>query len=215
MKTKEDDLKIAIEVFDRCCKKLYKHRNPNIRLEKSSELLSNWFLDGLKDLNPLTLGSNSHPDFIVQNVGFELKSTKTKGLIQFNSTIPCGGYLHNNEERECYYVIARYIKDRQFGYLEDFTLVDGDFFNNDRNLSFTHRNSQEKKFGSFQDGIVRYRKMYHFPSPHNEIPGVRFISKYNNAQSYNSNLQLEKVISRSNSTCEEFTFYVYAHDLLV
>lgn len=45
-------------------------------------------------------------------MGFELKSTKTKGLIQFNSTISCGGYLHNNEERECYYVIARYIKDR-------------------------------------------------------------------------------------------------------
>lgn len=34
MKTKVDDLKIAIEVFDRCCKKLYKHRNPNIRFRE-------------------------------------------------------------------------------------------------------------------------------------------------------------------------------------
>ncbi|WP_406589454.1 hypothetical protein [Bacillus atrophaeus] len=55
----ESALKVAIEIFHRSCKKLHKHRNPNIRLKKSTELLSNWFLDGLHDLDPITLGSNS------------------------------------------------------------------------------------------------------------------------------------------------------------
>ncbi|WP_406589455.1 hypothetical protein [Bacillus atrophaeus] len=143
-----------------------------------------------------------------------MKSKNDKEFIQFNSTIPCGGYRHKLLHGECYYVIARYVEDREFGYLEDYTVVDGDFFNNDRKLAFSHRSSQETQFGSYCDGVIRYRKMYQFPTPHKTIPGVSFISKYNNSLDYNSSLFLDDELVREDSNGNRFTFYFYRHDLL-
>lgn len=210
----EHALRMAIEVFHRSCVKLSRHRNPNIYLKGNDELLSDWFTDGLQDLNPHTLGANEHPDYIMDTVGFELKSLTGRGQIQFNSTIPCGGYIHGVHAGECYYVVARYTKERQYGYLRDYTIVDGDFFNHDRAWAFSHVNTQETGFGNYADGVVRHRKMYSFPSPHREVEGVAFISKFDNANQYNGNLILEGEIDRIDENGSVLPFYVYRHSLI-
>jgi len=211
----EHALQIAIEVFHRSCVKLQRHRNPNIYMKGNNELLSDWFEDGLDDFEPETLGANEHPDYIIRGVGFELKSLRGMGQIQFNSTIPCGGFKHSETlEGECYYVIARYSQERQYGYLAEYTVVDGDFFNNDRDWAFSHANTQETEFGTYGDGVCRHRKMYSFPSPHKHIDGVAFISKFDNASDYNSNLQLERHVDRIDVHGEAHRFFVYRHALL-
>ncbi|MCG7335270.1 hypothetical protein MHZ95_08275 [Sporosarcina sp. ACRSM] len=204
----------AIEVFHRSCEKLHKHRNPNIYLKGNDELLSDWFFEGLRDLNPVSLGANDHPDCVINNVGFELKSLRTKGQIQFNSTIPCGAFKHNDLQGECYYVVARYKTDRTYGYLTDYSIVDGDFFNDDRDCAFAHANTQETGFGSYGDGVVRHRKMYQFPSPHRTIEGVSFISKYNNVTKFNNSLIKDGHVDRVNINGKNNRFYIYRHKLL-
>lgn len=183
-------------------------------MKGNDELLSDWFTDGLDNLQPHSLGANDHPDYIMQTVGFELKSLSGKGQIQFNSTIPCGGYKHGELEGECYYVVARYTKERQYGYLADYTVVDGDYFNNDRDFAFAHANTQETGFGTYGDGVVRHRKMYSFPSPHREIEGVAFVSKFDNVSDFNSNLELERHIDRVDNNGGTLRFYIYRHSLL-
>lgn len=208
-------LQIAIEVFHRSCLKLQRHRSPTIYMKGNNELLSEWFIDGLEDLKPGTLGANGHPDYIIQGVGFELKSLRGAGQIQFNSTIPCGGFRHNEDlEGECYYVIARYTLDRQYGYLSDFTIVDGDFFNNDREWAFSHANTQDTGFGTYADGVCRHRKMYSFPSPHSQVRNVSFISKYKTASEYNNNLTIEGSIDREDVNGNVTDFYVYRYTSL-
>lgn len=120
-------LQIAVEIFEKKCMQLVRHRNPNIYLKSNAELFSDWFEDGLNDYTIQKLGANAHPDLIVNGVGIELKSLKTNSQIQFNSTIPCGGFRHGNISGECYYAVARYTTERNYGYLEDFTICDGDF----------------------------------------------------------------------------------------
>lgn len=210
----EHALRTAIEVFHRSCVKLRRHRNPNIYMQNNNELLSDWFLDDLRDLEPYSLGANDHPDYIIKGVGFELKSLKTRGQIQFNSTIPCGGFKHGNLEGECYYVVARYTAERTYGYLADYSIVDGDYFNHDREWAFSHMNSQEAEFGTYGDGVVRHRKMYSFPSPHRNIEGVAFISKFDFVHEINPNLILEGYIDRVDTNGQSFRFYVYRHAFL-
>ncbi|MEI4619840.1 hypothetical protein [Bacillus cereus] len=210
----EHALKTAIEVFHRSCIKLQRHRYPNIFMEGNNELLSEWFLDSLSDLEPLSLGKNDHPDYVIHNVGFELKSLKTKGQIQFNSTIPCGGFKHGDLEGECYYVVARYTTERNYGYLADYSVVDGDYFNHDRNWAFSHMNSQESGFGTYGDGVVRYRKMYQFPSPHKSIEGISFISKFPFVHEINSNLVPNNYVDRVDVNGQPYRFYVYRHAFL-
>ncbi|WP_427036558.1 hypothetical protein [Cytobacillus pseudoceanisediminis] len=210
----EHALRMAIEIFHRSCLKLSRHRNPNIYMRGNDELLSDWFTAGLEDLQPESLGANDHPDYIMETVGFELKSLRGRGQIQFNSTIPCGGYVHGRYEGECYYVVARYSQERQYGYLEDFSVVDGDYFNHDREWAFAHVNTQQTGFGTYADGVVRHRKMYSFPSPHREIEGVALVSKYDNAADYNGNLILERYIDREDTRGHTVRFYVYRHAAL-
>lgn len=212
--SEEHALSTAIEVFHRSCVKLQRHRNPNIYMKNNDELLSDWFLDGLQDLEPTSLGANDHPDYIINGTGFELKSLRGKGQIQFNSTIPCGGFIHGELEGECYYVVARYITERNYGYLVDYTIVDGDYFNHDRTWAFSHVNIQETGFGTFGDGVCRHRKMYSFPSPHRDVQGVAFISKFDCANEINSNLVLERYIDRVDVSGNVFRFYVYRHAFL-
>ena len=90
----EQGLRIAVEVFDIKCVHLSRHRNPNIYLKGNDELFSDWFEDGLNSYTIQKLGANAHPDLIVNDVGIELKSLRSNGQIQFNSTIPCGGFRH-------------------------------------------------------------------------------------------------------------------------
>ncbi|HDR8491656.1 TPA: hypothetical protein QC448_002689 [Bacillus cereus] len=208
-------LQIAVEIFEKKCMQLVRHRNPNIYLKSNAELFSDWFEDGLNDYTIQKLGANAHPDLIVNGVGIELKSLKTNSQIQFNSTIPCGGFRHGNISGECYYAVARYTTERNYGYLEDFTICDGDFFNHDREKAFSHHNEQVKGFGDFGDGVCRHRKMYSFPSPLRSVRGVSLISKFSNATDYNSNLVLEETVARENTQGEEFIFYVYRHNVLV
>lgn len=212
--TVQQSVALAVEVFSKKCYQLAKHRNPNIYLKSNKELFSDWFEDGLENYKILKLGDNSHPDLIVDGVGFELKSLKTNGKIQFNSTIPCGGFQHGIHSGECYYAVARYTTDRNYGYLKDFTICDGDFFNHDRHLAFSHLNEQEKGFGDYGDGIVRFRKMYSFPSPIRSVPGISLISKYPDLASYDPNLTLETDITRTDTKGTNFTFYVYRHNLI-
>ncbi|MEF3329674.1 hypothetical protein [Oceanobacillus oncorhynchi] len=207
-------VQIAIDVFHRSCIKLQRHRNPNIYMKGNDELLSDWFTDGLEDLDPSTLGANEHPDYLIRGVGFELKSLRGKGQIQFNSTIPCGGFKHGDLEGECYYVIARYTQERQYGYLADYTIVDGDYFNHNREWAFAHANTQEREFGDYSDGVCRHRKMYSFPSPHREFSGVALISKYNHLNQYNRNLTLEHNINRMDKNGQVHVFYIYRHNFL-
>jgi hypothetical protein len=206
--------RIAIEVFENKSLKLIKHRNPNIYLKSNDELFSDWFEDGLEGYTIQKLGANAHPDLIIDNVGFELKSLKTNGQIQFNSTIPCGGFRHGELAGECYYAIARYTTERNYGYLKDFTICDGDFFNHNREQAFAHQNEQETGFGDYGDGVCRHRKMYSFPSPLRQVPGVSFISKFDGAKDINNSLVLERHIDRINTHGEAFRFYVYRHNML-
>lgn len=207
-------IKIAIEVFDIKCRQLAKTRHPNIYVEGSKELFSDWFEDGIP--YPIThLGANDHPDAIIQDVGFELKSKVGNGQIQFNSTIPTGRFKHREIEGECYYAISRYVKDRSFGQLHDFTITYGDFFNFDHEWAHSHMNSQETSFGNYGDGVVRYRKMYSFPTPTKDVPGVSLILDVDDAETLNSNLILESTISRfEKDTDVEHVFYVYRHKLI-
>lgn len=209
-----ESLKIAIEVFNAKCLQLIKHRKPNIYLKSNAELFSDWFEDGLDTALIQKLGANAHPDLIVSGVGFELKSLKTNSQIQFNSTIPCGGFQHGNISGECYYAVARYRTDRNYGYLEDFTICDGDFFNHDRSKAFSHQNEQVTGFGDYGDGVCRHRKMYSFPSPLRTVEGISLISKFANATSFNENLVLDERVIRTDTLGNEYVFYVYRHNLL-
>ncbi|TPG69302.1 hypothetical protein EEL31_12730 [Brevibacillus laterosporus] len=210
----EQGLRIAVDVFDKKSQKLVRHRRPNIYLKSNAELFSDWFEDSLNDYTIQKLGANAHPDLIVNGVGIELKSLRANGQIQFNSTIPCGGFRHGNIEGECYYAIARYTTERNYGYLEDFTICDGDLFNHNRERAFAHLNGQETGFGDYGDGVVRHRKMYSFPSPLRVVTGISLISKFDNASEFNSSLVLERQIERVDTTGDTFTFYVYRHNLL-
>lgn len=212
--TQRAALRIAIEVFETKCQQLSRHRNPNIFLESNQELFSNWFEDGLNDYTIQYLGSNAHPDLIINGIGFELKSLRSLGQIQFNSTIPCGGFRHNGITGECYYAIARYTTERNYGYLDYFTICDGDYFNHNREWAFSHLNEQETGFGDYGDGVCRYRKMYSFPSPLRQVTGISFISKFENVCDINGNLVLDGHIDRVNRRGETLRFYVYRHILL-
>lgn len=207
-------IKIAIEVFDIKCRQLAKTRYPNIFVQGSKELFSDWFEDGIP-YDITNLGANDHPDAIIQGVGFELKSKTGNGQIQFNSTIPTGRFNHKGNEGECYYAIARYEKDRSFGQLHDFIICYGDFFNFDHEFAHAHMNSQEKNFGDYGDGVVRYRKMYSFPTPTKVVPGVALILDINDAERLNPNLVLERKISRYEKGSDtEHKFFVYRHKLI-
>lgn len=208
-------IQIAIEVFEKKCQSLAVHRNPSIYLKDNAELFSDWFEDRLSGYNTVKLGANAHPDIILNGVGFELKSLKGTGQIQFNSTIPCGGFQHGSHAGECFYAVARYSVERNNGYLQDFTICDGDFFNHNRQLAFSHANSQETEFGDYEDGVVRHRKMYSFPSPLRQVKGVSLISKFDNLTSINRDLVLRARIERTSRTGQIFNFYVYGHNLLV
>lgn len=186
-------------------------RNPNIYLKGNAELFSDWFEDGLENYEIIKLGANAHPDLILNNVGFELKSLKTNSQIQFNSTIPCGGFKHGEIEGECYYAIARYNTERNYGYLNDFTICDGDFFNHNREQAFSHQNSQITGFGDYGDGVLRNRKMYSFPSPIRKAPGVSLITKYDNLESYSREIKLSETIVRKDTNNHSILFYVYRH----
>lgn len=214
MTPEEQGLRIAVEVFEKKCQKLVRHRRPNIYLKSNKELFSNWFEDGLDEYDIQKLGANAHPDLIINGVGMELKSLQGNGHIQFNSTIPCGGFQHGNIAGECYYAVARYTTEREYGYLEDFTICDGDFFNHNREMAFAHHNEQETGFGDFENGVIRYRKMYSFPSPLRTVEGISLISKYDYANQFNGNLVLDGHIEREDSNGETFIFYVYRHNLL-
>lgn len=208
-------IKIAVEIFDIKCRQLAKTRHPNIYIKNSKELFSDWFEDGIP-YGITHLGANDHPDAIIQNVGFELKSKKDNGQIQFNSTIPTGRFNHKGLEGECYYAIARYEKDRSFGQLHDFIICYGDFFNFNHEFAHAHMNSQEKNFGDYGDGVVRYRKMYSFPTPTKSVPGVALILDIDDAEKFNANLVLEKKISRYGKDCNtEYEFFVYRHKLVM
>ncbi|MFJ5750948.1 hypothetical protein ACIP97_20560 [Peribacillus frigoritolerans] len=210
----EHALRISVEVFDKKCQKLVRHRRPNIYLKSNAELFSDWFEDGLDDYTIQKLGANAHPDLIINGVGFELKSLRANGQIQFNSTIPCGGFRHGNISGECYYAVARYTTERNYGYLEDFTICDGDFFNHNRERAFAHQNEQETGFGDFGDGVVRHRKMYSFPSPLRTVTGISLVSKFNNAHELYPVVQLDRQINRIDAHGETHSFYVYRHNLL-
>lgn len=207
-------IKIAIEVFDIKCRQLARTRHPNIFVKDSKELFSDWFEDGI-DYPIIHLGANDHPDAIIEKVGFELKSKVGNGQIQFNSTIPTGRFKHKGYEGECYYAITRYVKDRNFGQLHDFTICYGDYFNFNHEFAHAHMNSQEKSFGDYGDGVVRYRKMYSFPTPTKDVPGVSLILDIDDAENLNPNLILESVIIRKGKdNQEERTFFVYRHKLI-
>jgi hypothetical protein len=211
---KKHGIKIAVEIFDIKCRQLAKTRHPNIYMKNSKELFSDWFEDGIP-YEITHLGANDHPDAIIQKVGFELKSLKGSGQIQFNSTIPTGRFSHKGIEGECYYAIARYIEDRNFGQLEDFTITYGDFFNFDHEFAHSHMNSQEGNFGDYGDGVVRYRKMYSFPSPTRIVKGVSLILDTEIAEKLNSNLILDSTVCRLvKTTGEERKFYVYRHKMI-
>lgn len=209
-------LETALIIFERSCQKLIKHRNPNIHLTGNAELLSDWFKDGLDEFKIITSGANSHPDYVINGVGFELKSLKTTGQIQFNSTVPCGGFRHSSVrhgslEGECYYVIAKYTEERNYGYLEDYTICDGDFFNFRREWAFSHANHQETGYGNFGDGVCRYRKMYSFPSPQGQVKGISFISKFKDLELEYRFLEYEERIVKLDQEKAQFPFYVYRY----
>lgn len=212
---KLEGIKVAIEIFNAKCRQLERVRHPNIFVKGQKELFSDWFEDGIN--YPIKhLGANDHPDCIIKGVGFELKSLKTNGQIQFNSTIPTGRFDHKGVAGECYYAIARYVEDRSFGQLEDFTICYGDFFNFNREWAFSHMNSQETNFGDYGDGVVRYRKMYSFPSPTKQVPGVSLILDISYAEQIDPNLTLEVAISRKEKgTNFGHTFYVYRHKSII
>lgn len=211
---KLDGIKVAIEIFDIKCRQLSKIRHPNIYVEGQKELFSAWFEDGIP-YSIKHLGANDHPDCIIKGVGFELKSLTSNSQIQFNSTIPTGRFNHKGIAGECYYAIARYKKDRNFGQIEDFTITYGDYFNFNHEWAFSHMNSQETHFGDYGDGVVRYRKMYSFPTPTKEVPGVSLILDVDDAEELDSNLTLEASIDRyEKGTHVEHKFYVYRHKML-
>lgn len=216
-----ETLKIVTDVFDIKCKNLIKFRNPNIFLKNNKELFSDWFTDSLDHYTITELGANDHPDLIFNanedkiGVGIELKSLRGNGQIQFNSTIPCGGFNHKGYSGECYYAVARYEIERNNGYLEDFTICDGDYFNVDREWAFSHLNNQQTGFGDFEDGVCRFRKMYSFPSPLKRVPGISFISKYNNLNEINGNLIQDETIMKNDKNGIQHTYFVYRHKDLI
>ena len=210
----QESVALVTQVFSIKCQQLARHRNPNIYLKSNNELFSDWFENGLEEYDVVKLGANSHPDLIVNGLGIELKSLQGNGHIQFNSTIPCGGFQHGEHSGECYYAVARYTVDRNYGYLQDFTICDGDFFNHDREMAFSHANEQATGFGDYGDGVVRYRKMYSFPSPLRNVTGVSLISKYSDLEDYDSNLTLEGEIIREDVMGQEIPFFVYRHNAI-
>lgn len=210
----QDGLQIVIEIFEKKCSQLLKHRNPNIYLKSNSELFSDWFEDELHNYDILKLGANAHPDLIINGVGIELKSLQGNSQIQFNSTIPCGGFKHDKISGECYYAIARYKTERKYGYLEDFTICDGDFFNHDRQRAFSHLNLQETGFGDYGDGVCRHRKMYSFPSPLRKVTGISLISKFSNVSELSDNIIFNEKTTKIDSQGNVFDFYIYRHKLL-
>jgi hypothetical protein len=123
--SEEHGLRIAIDIFHKKSQRLVQHRHPNIYLKSNDELFSNWFEDGLEEYDIQKLGANAHPDIIINSVGFELKSLRTNGQIQFNSTIPCGGFKHNDITGECYYAVARYKTERMTVILKTLQFVMG------------------------------------------------------------------------------------------
>jgi hypothetical protein len=210
----EHALRIVTEVFHKKCVQLSRHRNPQIFQKDNKELFSNWFEYGLDDYHIQKLGANAHPDLIVNGVGIELKSLRGSGHIQFNSTIPCGGFRHGDLQGECFYAVARYTTEREYGYLADFTICDGDFFNHNREWAFAHFNDQETGFGDYGDGVCRHRKMYSFPSPIRTVQGITLISKFDNVEEINRNLVLHQEIERVDKNGQTFKFYVYKHNLI-
>lgn len=212
--SKEAGIKIAIEIFDIKCQQLAKTRHPNIYMKGTQELFSDWFEDGIP-YEITKLGANDHPDAIIEGVGFELKSKTGNGDIQFNSTIPTGRFKHRRAEGECYYAVARYVNDRNFGQLHDFVICYGDYFNHDHEFAHAHANSQEKGFGDYGDGVVRHRKMYSFPTPTREVSGVSLILDTDEAMKINSDLVLESYIDRhEKDTGVSHRFFVYRHKLI-
>ncbi|MBG9783124.1 hypothetical protein [Shouchella lehensis] len=213
-KERREGIQVAVQIFILKCKKLLETRNPNIYMKGHQEKFSEWFTDKIP-YETKVLGKNEHPDLLIQGVGFELKSKKGQGHIQFNSTIPSGRFKHRSGiEGECYYGIGRYKEDRDYGQLQDFCLCYGSYFNFDYEKAHQHKNEQDHGFGDYGDGVLRYRKMYTFPSPTRDYKGISLILDSDKALDYSSELILEKVI-RKESNGAVHKFYLYRHRLLI
>lgn len=158
------------KVFSQICKALRKEENPLIYEKGKHELFSNWFVSNI-EFASVDVYQGRHPDVVITEnnhiEGYELKSAKSRNAdVQYNSTPPCGTMLYQGIEVKCFYVFADYNLDstQTQGFGEDLIIVDGDYINSDFGLVEQHSTSYEP-CGSYGDGRIRHRKMYHFPNP--------------------------------------------------
>lgn len=211
-------LETVVEVFDLKCREFKKSGvSPLIYQKGKDEQFSEWFVGNIKQLIEKKYGVNEHPDYVMkESVGMELKSFEgNKKSIEFNSTMPCGGFRHKGDEGECYYAVASYKKEREYGYMTSFCICDGDYFNHDREFAFSQSTETVKEIGSYGDGSVRYRPFFNFPNPLRQVPGISFISKFDDAHKINPNLVLEGYFDRDDSAGDsKLRFYVYRHIML-
>ena len=158
------------QVFYQICKALSSEKHPLIYEKGKHELFSNWFVSNIEFAN-VDVYQGRHPDIVITEnkhiEGYELKSAKNRNAdVQYNSTPPCGTMLYQGTKIKCFYIFADYHLDNSQtqGFLEDLIIVDGDYINSDFGLVERHETSYES-CGSYGDGRIQYRKMYHFPNP--------------------------------------------------
>lgn len=99
--------------------------------------------------------------------------------------------------------------------MQDLVIVDGDFINSDYALVEQHRTDYEP-CGSYGDGRIRHRRMYHFPNPMSLLEsGVLLVSKDPDLEKQFPEFVKLRLISRVDSSGSKNVFYVYSHKSLI
>lgn len=208
-------------VFFDVCQGLIRNRHPVIYQRGRTELFSQWFRDQPTFEN-INAHLGTHPDIVITETsyieGYELKSARSRNAqVQYNSTPPCGTMSYGNRRIKGFYVFADYNLDtsQEVGHLQDLVIVDGDFINSDYALVERHRTDYEP-CGSYGDGRIRHRRMYHFPNPMSLLEsGILLVSKDSNLEAQFSEFVKLHLINRLDRADVKNVFYVYAHKSLM
>jgi hypothetical protein len=212
---------LEFQVFDDICRALVRERHPVIYERGRTELFSEWFRDNLS-FQSVDVHTGRHPDIVIVEPnaieGYELKSARSRSAgVQYNSTPPCGTMPHGSGTIPCFYVFADYQVPRGqgHGYLQDLVIVDGDYINNDYSIVLQHGTHYTRDFGSYGDGRIRHRRMYHFPNPMKDLPaGVYLVSKIVGGQAQFPNIALVQSVTRKDKQGVDHTFCLYTNTLL-
>ena len=159
----------CLEIFAECVDAIRANRLITRESRHDKEFhFQNWFKArlGKTKLNFEVGGRNTYPDFrlVASTDGFEVKGLAYPGReanYDCNSQVPSGS--HNGRAIFCIFVRYPAEPDGDSYPVLDLVVCHGDFLNADHD--YVHKNKSVKGFGSYDDIMIRDRKMYVAPTP--------------------------------------------------